>query len=47
MSKIDLLVMKITTLVKEEALTTKGGFLLEKGVGTLASHGDGESLSNC
>jgi hypothetical protein len=38
--------MKIVTLVKEEALTTGGGFLLEKGVGTLAGCGIGGSLSN-
>jgi hypothetical protein len=38
--------MKIVTLVKEEALTTWGGFLLEKGMGMLAGRGVGESLSN-
>jgi hypothetical protein len=46
MSKTELSAMKIVTLVKEEALTTGGGFLLEKGVGTLAGHGVGGSLSN-
>jgi hypothetical protein len=39
--------MKIVTLVEEEeVLTTGGGFSLEKGVGMLASHGVGGSLSN-
>jgi hypothetical protein len=46
MSKIDLSAMKIVTLVKEEALTTRGGFSLEKGMGTLAGRGVGGSLSN-
>jgi hypothetical protein len=45
-SKIDLSAMKIVTLVKEEALTTRGGFSLKKGVGTLAGRGVGGSLSN-
>jgi hypothetical protein len=46
MSKTELSVMKIVTLVEEEALTTGGGFSLEKGVGTLACHGVGGSLWN-
>jgi hypothetical protein len=46
MSKTKLSVMKIVTLVEEEALTIGGGFLLEKGVGTLAGRGVGGSLSN-
>jgi hypothetical protein len=32
MSKIELSAMKIVTLVKGEALTTAGGFSLEKGM---------------
>jgi hypothetical protein len=46
MSKTDLSAMKIVTLVKEEALTIGVGFSLEKGVGTLAGHRVGGSLSN-
>jgi hypothetical protein len=46
MSKTDLSAMKIVTLVKEEALTTGGGFSLEKGVGMLVGHGLGGSLPN-
>jgi uncharacterized protein GlcG (DUF336 family) len=45
MSKIDLSVMKIVTLVKEEALTIGGGFSLEKGVSMLAGHGVSGSLT--
>jgi hypothetical protein len=46
MSKTYLSAMKIVTLVKEEALTTGGGFSLEKGVGMLVGHGLGGSLPN-
>jgi hypothetical protein len=46
MSKTELSAIKIVTLVEEEALTTGGGFLLEKGFGTLAGHDNGGSLSN-
>jgi uncharacterized protein GlcG (DUF336 family) len=46
MSKIDLSVMKIVTLVKEEALTIGGGFSLKKDVGTVAGRGVGGYLSN-
>jgi hypothetical protein len=46
MNKIELLVMKIVTLIKEDALTIGGEFLLEKGVGMPIGRGVGGSISN-
>jgi hypothetical protein len=46
MNKTKLSVMKIVTLVKEEALTTGGGFSLEKGVGMPVGCSVGGPLSN-
>jgi hypothetical protein len=46
MNKAGFSAMKIVTLVKEEDITTGGGFSLIKGVGTLAGHDIGRSSSN-